>query len=69
MTLNLVVRKSIMSAGGCLRGHGRKEWNTDLKETLGVFGIKISDDREMTFIICPNTLHISNQWEETQKNK
>lgn len=42
MTLNLVVRKSIMSAGGCLRGHGRKEWNTDLKETLGVFGIKKS---------------------------
>lgn len=51
---------SVTVGGGWLRGHGRKEWSTDLKETLGDLGIKLSDDRELTFIICSNTLNISN---------
>lgn len=67
--VSMVSECARVTAVGWLRGHGRKEWSTNLKETLGVFGIKISEDREMTFIICPNIVHISNQWEGTQKSR
>lgn len=67
MTLNLVVRKSVIFQWyqsvpeSKVEETIERDGAVDL-ETLGIFGIKISgDDRELTAVICSNTLRISNE--------